>query len=225
MNTHEDYIQAVRSLAVAQLPSGDARDRLQHVKMTYGIGDGRYRGITHYFAWKNGKPEAGEIIEIAASCEENAVQLAGTTIHELAHVLAGYNAGHGKGWVEAYRALGLRNVKAAGHCYQWANFRQDLRFDVYALASQPHADGTPCFRNNQLNPLNWMLGTGNLKPCPLGIGTRGGKSRGKGSGSRLRLYACQCEPVVRVRVASNKFDATCNCCNSKFAIVHKQIND
>jgi hypothetical protein len=36
-----------------------------------------------------------------------------------------------------------------------------------------------------------------MKPCMAGIGTRGGKSRGKGSGSRLRKFQCSCGQIVR----------------------------
>lgn len=55
-----------------------------------------------------------------------------------------------------------------------------------------------------------------LRPCPLGIGTRGGKSRGAGSGSRLRLWVCGCDEPVKVRVASDDFRATCERCASSF---------
>jgi hypothetical protein len=36
--------------------------------------------------------------------------------------------------------------------------------------------------------------------------------------SRMRLWECACEPVVKVRCASDDFDATCNVCESPFAI-------
>src|SRR5262249_3334491 len=52
--------------------------------------------------------------------------------------------------------------------------------------------------------------------CPLGIGTQGGTSRGPGSGSRLRLYMCECERPIKVRVASDDFQARCLSCESKF---------
>ncbi len=35
-------------------------------------------------------------------------------------------------------------------------------------------------------------------------------------GSRLRLYECQCPRPVKVRVASDEFDATCNVCGQPF---------
>jgi hypothetical protein len=43
----------------------------------------------------------------------------------------------------------------------------------------------------------------------------------KAPGSRLRLYECSCDPPVKVRVASNEFDATCNRCESNFTLVEK----
>jgi len=47
------------------------------------------------------------------------------------------------------------------------------------------------------------------KPCKLGVGSHGGKSRGVGSGSRLRLYHCQCEPPVKVRAGTGDSDWAC----------------
>jgi hypothetical protein len=43
------------------------------------------------------------------------------------------------------------------------------------------------------------------RPFSAGVGTEGGRSRGKGSGSRMRLweYACQPKPV-KVRFASGE---------------------
>lgn len=35
--------------------------------------------------------------------------------------------------------------------------------------------------------------------------------------TRLRKYVCDCEPSIIVRVASDKFKATCNQCNGKFS--------
>jgi len=36
--------------------------------------------------------------------------------------------------------------------------------------------------------------------------------------SRMRLYECACDPVVKVRTASDDFDATCNACDEVFTI-------
>jgi hypothetical protein len=43
----------------------------------------------------------------------------------------------------------------------------------------------------------------------------------KAAGSRLRLYECSCAQPVKVRVASNDFEATCNRCGLPFALVEK----
>jgi hypothetical protein len=39
---------------------------------------------------------------------------------------------------------------------------------------------------------------------------------GKRPGSRLRLYQCECDKPVKVRVASNDFQAICSICNTPF---------
>ncbi len=47
------------------------------------------------------------------------------------------------------------------------------------------------------------------------------RQKEKAAGSRLRLYECSCDPVVKVRVASNDFDAICNRCDEAFTLVEK----
>ncbi len=42
------------------------------------------------------------------------------------------------------------------------------------------------------------------------------------AGSRLRLYECSCEPVVKVRVASDRFQARCEVCEELFTLVEPQ---
>ena len=102
----------------------------------------------------------------------------------------------------------MRCVKAAGTAYTWANFSPDVRERVNALVMP--RDGAPVAM--QL-PAGMTM---KLKPCGAGVGTRGGKSRGAGSGSRLRLWECECVPPVKLRVARDELDITCNCCNSNF---------
>ena len=41
-------------------------------------------------------------------------------------------------------------------------------------------------------------------------------------GSRLRLYQCRCDPVVKVRVASDDFQAVCLVCDAEFIQVTKE---
>jgi len=145
------------------------------------------------------------------------VQIAGTTIHELGHVLAGIGTGHGKDWEDACAVLGLNAVMAGGQAYAPEHFDADLWMAISALPV-PN-DGAPVFQVGQRLP--GRLGVVKLRPCPLGIGTRGGKSRGAGSGSRLRLYTCACcnadgSATYKVRIASDTFSATCDQCSKPF---------
>jgi len=206
--THEEYCHAVRDIAVRRAVeretiSMDESRMLMAAKMVYGIGTGQYRGVCHYGAW-NGEHA---MIEIAATGEEHAVQLAGTTIHETAHVLAGPGAGHGKAWKDACYRLGLLNAMAVGHVYTPDTFDPATWQEIDALGEL--TDGKPSF-GYSVSPVAVATKPG---PCPMGRGTRGGKF-GKGSGSRLRKWECGCG--VKVRVASDDFQATCDKCGSKF---------
>lgn len=185
------------------------RQRLLGAKLVYGAATG-VRGRCFPGAWENGSTH--DMLEISAVHEESFLQLAGTTIHELAHSLAGAAAGHGREWKAACHVLGLAHAEAAGQAYVPEHFDSTVWSTIEAL---PHPnDGTPRFTANAgtvpvLTP----------RPCPLGIGTRGGRSRGAGSGSRLRLWICGCpEGTVgrKVRVASDDWDATCNRCGSRY---------
>lgn len=217
--THEAFIQAVRDITIEDALSRhaitpDEAEKLRHVKLVYGVG-GRagVRGTTFYEAWANGQGVV-DAVEICALGEESWVQLAGTTIHELGHVLAGHGAGHGKEWKTASHGLGFTKLPAAAGQFYWLSLiRPSIRHKVYELAKSM-SDGSPAFFTSGL--LGLLQPTA-PRPCSAGRGTRGGKSRGKGSGSRLRLWECQCSPKpVKVRVASDDFQATCDVCGSKF---------
>jgi hypothetical protein len=209
--TRERYIQAVRdaALAVAVL-EGPEREMLAGLKMVYGTGYGTgARGITYYNAWQHQGTGCGceghdSLIEICAFAEESLVQLAGTTIHEMGHALAGKGKGHSKDWATACKRLGLRGMKAAGTVYQSAMFVPALRERLAALPVP--ADG---------KVIGWN-GTAvtRARPCSQGVGTRGGKSRGVGSGSRLRKWVCECGVIARV--SSDDFRATCGKCVTSF---------
>jgi hypothetical protein len=97
------------------------------------------------------------------------VQLAGTTIHELGHVLGGWQAGHGKDWRKACERLGLRRMKAAGTTYSWAMFAPELRTAITRLGTP--TDGAPL--NTAATP---RIGKRRVTvgPCTAGVGTRGG---------------------------------------------------
>lgn len=195
--SHEQYIQGVRSLMIARAVERrtldqTAADNLRNVKLVYGLGlRGGYRGVTVYGSWSNGHGPA-DCVEIAAVGEESWLQLAGTTIHELAHVLAGIGSGHSESWRDACGLLGLRRAKAAGMRYSLAALDPILRAQVYALA-QSLTDGSPSFMSG-IGPRITIS-----RPCAAGYGTRGGTSRGTGSGSRLLKATCStCGYVVRV---------------------------
>jgi hypothetical protein len=147
------------------------------------------------------------LIEICACGEESWVQLAGTTIHELAHVMAGPGVGHSKEWKRACESLGLRRIKAAGTLYLLAHFAPELRQAIAAL--EHPTDGLP----------NMGAGLGQIftvsaRPCSHGIGSRGGKSRGPGSGSRMRKFVCGCGVIVRA--SRDELHARCDDCGCAF---------
>jgi hypothetical protein len=209
--THEQFIAAVRDAALPRVEDKAAKNRLASAKLTYGAGESGTRGITYYSAWKNGDEKPLEFIEVCAVGEQSPVQLAGTTLHELGHVLAGTAAGHGKDWKAACAVLGLHHAEAAGQEYSIDHFDADIQTVVRKLTAP--TDGTPQFgyRGSFLG-----LPVTKFRPCPLGIGTHGGKSRGKGSGSRLRLFVCDCNPPIKVRVARDEFAAHCDTCGAAF---------
>lgn len=208
MTTHIEYIKQVASIAKSHLPA-EERDALDS-HLTYSLGSPGLRGVTYYGAWKNGSEEPIPFVEVCALGEENDVQLAGTTIHELGHVLAGVGAGHSSKWKCACERLGLRRPKAAGNMYTMSQFAPHVRLAIAALISP--TDGKPV----------GISGTGRqvtrAKPCAAGIGSRGGTSRGVGSGSRLRRFVCDCTPPVIVRTARDSFDATCHHCTGEFHV-------
>jgi hypothetical protein len=217
--THELFIHTVRDIVITAARTEGVIDeatltRLAHAKLLYGIGDGSYRGICHYGKWENGIGNV-DVVEIAASAQESWVQLAGTTIHELAHVLTGWGAGHGTEWKDAAVSLGFKvRPDAAGQVYRLAMFVPAIRHAVYALAAKI-GDGQPAFHTYGAG-LAGLLVVTKPRPCSAGVGTKGGTSRGAGSGSRLRLWECECARPVKVRVASDGFKAHCDECASAF---------
>jgi len=209
--THEQFIHAVRDIAVRRLSPED-RAAVMNAKLVYGAGSKMTRGVTYFGCWKNGHDHA--FAEICAFGEDSPIQVAGTTLHELGHVLAGLGKGlgkgHGKGWLECCRKLGLTFVRAAGTRYSLACFAPDIRGAIAALP-QP-TDGRP-------QPFGGFGPSGmplqlKLRPCSAGVGTKGGKSRGAGSGSRLRKFTCDCGVIARV--SRDVFNATCGECNTTF---------
>jgi len=217
--THETYIRAVAALAIKM---GDLnpteRMELQSIKLVYGAGPAGTRGVTYYNRWKPNADKVVPFVEVCAFGQESLVQVCGTTIHELGHVLAGWDAGHGKGWSDACKRLGLSNIQAAGTEYAWECFAPKLRAKLEALPApiDGNPNGKPLAGLPGLGVTRFGGLIGTLKPCGAGVGTRGGKSRGVGSGSRLRLFQCGCERPVKVRIAADTFDATHNVCAKLF---------
>lgn len=225
-STTEAFIHGVREIVIARALSlhritDEEAARLSSTKLVYGVGAGTgARGVCYYGIWTGTDGAKVDMVEITALGQESWVQLAGTTVHELAHVIAGHPAGHAKAWAARAVDLGFMvEPKAAGQVYWLTLFSPALR-DAITTLVRTLTDGRPNFAA--------ALGYGSglrittPRPCSAGIGTRGGKSRGVGSGSRLRLYECQCAThdgrpgAYKVRVASDTFEATCGHCGAAF---------
>jgi hypothetical protein len=223
--THEQFVQSVRDIVAAHCTDAGTRTKILAVKLTYGAAE-RTRGTTYFNQWhSNVRGGRVDFACISAWGQQSFVQLAGTTIHELAHVVAGREAGHGKDWFAACESLGLRCVKAAGTEYSWANFAPPIREAIFNLGEP--TDGIPTFQRDPGDETGHAgavaaLGTYNLYKaiaCSHGIGSRGGKSRGKGSGSRMRKYVCNCGQIIRA--ATDKLVALHGPCGAQFMLVDK----
>lgn len=188
--THEQFVREVAELGIARLQDPETRQRAGMCKLVYGAGMPGLRGITYFNRWHDDKAQVKAFVEVCAHGEENPVQLAGTTLHELGHVLAGPGCGHDKGWKAACERLGLRRINAAGTRYIPAMFAPDIREPIMALAERLN-DGKPVSALPMGAPIK-------VRPCQAGVGVRGGTSRGVGSGSRLRKYVCEaCGQILR----------------------------
>lgn len=192
MRTHENYIADVLAVALTNCTAKEKKI-LNGVKFAYGAGPGGTRGITFYDRWKNGGKKPVAFVEICASGESSNVQICGTVFHESAHVLAGFEAAHGKTWKEQCDYLGFLDAKAAGMEYKWDSFKPAIRKALKKIKAP--RDGKPAGV-----PLNRVGKAVNILTvgCSHGVGSRGGKSRGVGSGSRQILVTCDCGCKVRL---------------------------
>jgi predicted SprT family Zn-dependent metalloprotease len=205
--THESHLHLVRDVLAARLNAGE-RAKALNAELFYGAGRPNAFGACFYDRWN--REQTQDVIEIAAFNEVSLEQLWETLAHELAHTVAGHDAGHGPEWKAVAKRLGLRSPKAAGRACS-----QQLDPEVINVLRQIPVpqDGKPVTASASVVKTVSTPGS----TCPAGIGTQDGKSRGPGSGSRLRLFMCECsDPPVRARVASDKFNATCDTCGSKF---------
>jgi hypothetical protein len=232
IRTHEMYVASIYALALRGPGlSNDDKRKLRAIKLSYGAGPDGTRGVTYYQRWKphkcgrgcngNGKghahhkpDEAVPFVAICATGQESHVQVCGTVLHELGHVLAGMGVGHGQVWHDCCARLGLISVRAAGTEYTWDNFDPKIAKQLRRLRL-PN-DGAP------VAPIGsggaWGGVVPKLKPCGAGWGTKGGKSRGVGSKSRLLLYHCACETPVKIRHSGQHLQAQCLVCNSPFVL-------
>lgn len=211
MITHEAFIASVADIALARLDD-ESRELFTGMKLAYGMGANGAYGVTYFKRWKAGdKPTA--FVEIGARHQLGWAQVATTVIHELAHVLAGWEAGHDKGWKAACERLGLRRPKAVGQHFL-CQLEPAMRFAIAGL--EKPGDGQPICDLVRAGPRGGLP-----KPCTGGKGTKGGKSFGPGSGSRLLKFACDGighKPTIVRASAGAAFDATCNHCQTMFRL-------
>lgn len=199
--THEAFIAEVAETAIRRLQEDERK--LCKMRIVYGVGRNGIRGQTFYGRWKNGDPKPIDLVEICALHEESLVQIAGTTVHEVGHVLAN-GEGHSNVWKKACGRLGLRRAMMGGQRYLLSSFEPDVRAVVARYA---FAEGKPAFNAAVSAP---------VRPCTLGQGRLGGTSRGAGSGSRYRKFECACDPAVIVRSARDELRAVCLDCGEQF---------
>jgi hypothetical protein len=121
----------------------------------------------------------------------NSLDVLGTLLHELIHASFG---------VQAYRI---------GHRKEFSQAAKKL-----GLAGPP----TATVVGPQLVPLLQEY-ISRIGPYPHAAIVP--RAKDKAPGSRLRLYECSCDPPIKLRVASDKLDATCNCCGELFTLVEK----
>jgi hypothetical protein len=124
----------------------------------------------------------------------NSVEVLGVLLHELIHAAVGCKHGHKKPFSQAARRMGLTGRATATTVGD--TLRPILESYVAGAGAYPHAA--------------IVLGG------KAAANSEDTSEESKRPGSRLRLYECECEPVIKVRVASDSFQAKCILCNACF---------
>jgi hypothetical protein len=240
--THEAYVRDVYQTALVwafetrQITAAE-RDKLANVKLTYGGSPDGARGVTYYSRWVApcGCPAAAHkaackaskvaapavpLLAISGVFQRSLVQVCGTTLHEMGHVLAGHEAAHMPAWREACAKVGLTATQSGGQQYEPGHFAPALWARLDALAKPDDGAPTPLPAVGTIVP---GIGTITRKMvlgiCTAGMGSKGGTSRGAGSGSRLVLWVCDCDAPAKVRASQGSgLDATCNKCGAKLRV-------
>ncbi len=141
---------------------------------------------------EDGRPQVFVSPRIAES-----IEVLGILLHELIHAVVGVEAKHGKKFSQAARKVGL--VRPWKATTVGVTLRSVLEQFVALYGTYPHA-------------------AIQLKAIQL-QGLEGTDVPASQPGSRLRLYECNCQPPVKVRVASDHLQAKCLQCKNKFHAV------
>lgn len=111
----EKFSEAIKHAACDAFPERFGSERLRETKMRY---DDFFHKSDRGHAYPDGSIEVRQT--------ESALQLAGTVVHELAHVLVGTHHSHDTLWHEAAVSLGLKYVNAGGQNYKPDHFSEVL---------------------------------------------------------------------------------------------------
>jgi len=111
----EKFAECIKLAVCDSFPERFGAERLRETNLKY---DDFFHRSDRGHAWDDGTIEVRQT--------ESALQLAGTIVHELAHVLVGTAHQHDSLWHEAGTALGLKYVLGAGQNYKPDHFRVDL---------------------------------------------------------------------------------------------------
>ncbi len=128
------------------------------------------------------------------------IEVLGVLLHELIHAAVGVEHKHGKEFSQAAKKVGL--VRPWRSTTVGETLRPELDRIMTLLGHYPHAA--------------IQLGAIQLETSDVPIETSDVPK--KSVGSRLRLYECSCHPPVKVRVASDHFQAQCLRCNKLFRL-------